>query len=150
VPDSSLTQGSPGIPGAAESGAKFGASAAHGIFNCQEIESAAIGSPGEDRGRAGGAGSVTLTPLSSTDGQYCAPMTLSQGHGLPGTAETGDAVGTALGSVDGDSARDEDRFDALLIGAPGEDIGTSRSHQDTGQATLWSGEAHAEFQLSGW
>jgi hypothetical protein len=85
------------------------------------------------------AGSVTLSGLPRSAGDLtCASVVLSQGHGLNGKAEAGDAVGQAVGGVSGDPGLEEDRFDSLLIGAPGEGIGTGPNGREPGRATLWN------------
>ena len=101
----------------------------------------AIGSPGEDVGTVANAGSVTLVELLRSVGGEpggCPPQMFRQGRGLPGTPEPGDALGASLGMVYGDGGLEEDRYDTLLIGAPGEDVGTTRARRNTGRAVLWS------------
>lgn len=139
-PASLYTQDSRGVPGAVEAGDQFGAAVTVGLFDCQEVFSMAIGSPGEDLGRTANAGSVTLIRLPSEDSPPCPSRALSQDKGLPGSPEAGDAVGKTLAAVNGDSNLDEDRFDTLLIGAPGEDIGTARGGRDTGRAIIRSAQ----------
>jgi hypothetical protein len=143
-PASLYTQDSRGVPGAVEAGDQFGAAVSVGLFDCQEVFSMAIGSPGEDLGRATNAGSVTLIRLPSENSPPCPARLLRQGRGLPGAAETGDAVGKTLAAVNGDSNLDEDRFDILLIGSPGEDIGTARGGRDTGRATIRSAQGFTQ------
>jgi hypothetical protein len=134
VPGAFQTQNSKGIPGTAEAGDQYGAAVTVGLFDCHEVFSKAVGAPGEDLGKTTNAGSVTLSNLEV--GNYpCSPRLLSQGKGLPGSAETGDAVGAALGSVNGDSDLEEDRTDVLLVGAPGEDVGTAKAGRDVGRVT---------------
>jgi hypothetical protein len=134
VPGAFQTQNSKGIPGTAEAGDQYGAAVTVGLFDCHEVFSKAVGAPGEDLGKATNAGSVTLSNLEV--GNYpCSPRLLRQGKGLPGSAETGDAVGAALGSVNGDSDLEEDRTDVLLVGAPGEDVGTAKAGRDVGRVT---------------
>jgi len=138
IPAASLTQDSKGIPGIAEAGDKFGAALSYGTYNCHEVWSVAIGSPGEDLGKARDAGSVTLVPRPDSSGSGCPAVLLNQDHGLPGTAETGDAVGQTLGTQSDSPDLEEDAVDGLLIGAPGEDVGTAKSGRDVGRVTRWS------------
>jgi hypothetical protein len=49
---------------------------------------------------------------------------LNQGLGLPGAAEAGDQLGAAFGDFNGEYAGPYYGGDGLLIGAPGEDVGT--------------------------
>ncbi|HST85724.1 MAG TPA: integrin alpha [Kineosporiaceae bacterium] len=140
VPSRLLTQADPKIPGQAEAGDRFGAALTRGIFVAQEAITMAIGAPGEDVGTVTNAGSVTLVGLLRTvdDESSGPPQLLSQGHGLPGTSETGDALGASLGMIFGDGGLEEDRYDTLLIGLPGEDVGTTKAHRNAGRAILWS------------
>ncbi|MER6914495.1 FG-GAP-like repeat-containing protein [Streptomyces sp. NPDC000594] len=55
-------------------------------------------------------------------------------RGIPGVAEPGDSYGGALGTGD----LDRDGFSDLVVGSPGEDIGTAR--EDAGSlAVIWGG-----------
>jgi FG-GAP repeat len=106
----SYTQDTVGVPGAAEAGDQFGSSVAHAAGCASAIdESWAVGSAGEDVGSATDAGSVTLRDRESKAG-----LNLVQGAGgIPGPGEKGDGFGASL--VDAD---------VLVIGAPGEDVGS--------------------------
>ncbi|MFD9001433.1 FG-GAP-like repeat-containing protein [Streptomyces sp. NPDC059582] len=54
-------------------------------------------------------------------------------YGIPGTAEAGDRFGSSLTAAD----LDDDGFTDLVVGAPGEDVGSAR---DVGRYTvLWGG-----------
>jgi hypothetical protein len=106
-------QGASKIPGGPEKGDRFGAALAGG--------GAMIGAPGEDVGKIADAGSVT----------WLLRYALTQdSDGVPGSAEAGDQFGAALAisakllreSVDGDWYFTHD----IGIGAPGEDIGSSK------------------------
>ncbi len=120
-----ITQNSPGIPGSNESTDRFGAAVAQGTWlNCQESADFAVGAPGEDFGKAKGAGAVTLLP--SAEG--CKAVYLRQGKGraLGGKAETGDHVGATLSTLRGRDDFDEDVQDSLILSAPGEDLGGAK------------------------
>ena len=134
VPQAFQTQNSKGIPGTAEAYDEYGTSVALGIFDCHEVSSMAVGAPGEDIGKVENAGSVTISDLE--DGDFgCPARLLRQGKGLPGSPEDGDRVGTAVGTVNGDPDAEEDRTDILLVGAPGENVGTAKAGQDAGRVT---------------
>jgi hypothetical protein len=140
VPSVDYTQDTPGIPGTAEAGDRFGAAISEGIFQCNENVSAAIGAPGEDIGRIKDAGSVTqiiLPALSGLKLSQCPAQAFSQGSGLPGKAEAGDQVGAAMGERSGDPESEEDRMDRMLTGVPGEDVG---AFKDTGRVYAFSGK----------
>jgi hypothetical protein len=132
-----VTQGDANVPGHAEAGDRFGAALSSGIFDCEEAISMAIGAPGEDVGAVTDAGSVTFVGLPPYVGQEifsCRSQTKRQGLGLPGTPEPGDELGASLGRISGNPARAELLFDTLLIGVPGEDVGTTKAHRNTGRA----------------
>lgn len=109
-----LRQGAGGVPGAPERGDRFGAALAGG--------GTVIGAPGEDVGSIVNAGLVTWKLTTA----------LSQNSpGVPGTAERGDRLGAAVAARlvigrledEGDSDR---TLTVAAIGAPGEDIGTTK------------------------
>lgn len=66
-------------------------------------------------------------------------MVFSQGHGLPGAAETGDELGAALGELPGDVNDEESMRDVLLAGIPGEDVGTKPTGRDVGRVVVGIG-----------
>lgn len=109
-----FTQNSRGIPGRAEPGDAFGSAIAVNARPSTAVPRlVAIGVPGEDVGRARGAGSVLV--LRNTGHTLRNRIALSQSTpGIAGTAEQGDGFGSAVAFRD-------DR--ALVIGVPGEDVG---------------------------
>lgn len=149
-----ITQADAKVPGHAEAGDRFGTALTSGIINSEEVASLVVGTPGEDVGAVTDAGSVTFVWLPKSTGPVWGAfptMTIRQGRGLPGTPEAGDALGATLGQTYGDNSRDEGLYDSLLIGAPGEDVGTSTAHRDAGRVILWNrfGDFKLAFGYSG-
>jgi hypothetical protein len=145
------TQANIGVPGASESGDQFGASVAVGYFSCLESLMVAVGVPGEDIGTVADAGAVVLTayPAADDPAEDCPAELLAQGAGLSGAREAGDVVGRKVSTVGGDSTLDENQIDTLLIGAPGEDIGTTVTGRNAGSATIWSNGRAQTFGFHG-
>ena len=109
------TQNSPGVPGDAEAGDRFGevlAPLTSGVL---------VGQPREDVGTETDAGMLTVLPAPgvspSGPGPYAATEETS---GMPGAAEAGDRLGAAFSSLSSTS---------IWVGAPGEDVAGVR---DTG------------------
>lgn len=133
VKPTKTTTGSTAVPGTAEAGDEFGAAVAVGTFNCTEDLTAAIGSPGESIGDIAGAGTVTLwTPNGANSA--CPSLDAYQGKTFSGVPERGDHLGAALATVNGDPDADEDSFNSILVGVPGEDIGST---PDVGREIVW-------------
>jgi hypothetical protein len=105
----------------AEAGDQYGAALAAGDFDDDGVFDLAVGAPGEDIGATGNAGAVTVLFGSPAGLTTAGSQTLFQGGGAGGTAETGDAFGSALASgvLGGDAIAD------LVVGAPGEDVGAT-------------------------
>jgi hypothetical protein len=132
-PGRMLTQDTAGVPGGAEAGDRFGASVAE-TFSLEDDPALYIGAPGEDVGSIKDAGSVTGEYSCEVDDE-CGWRLWTQGNGLPGASEAGDAFGSSLGlrqryRVEGTSKLHETTFP--LIGVPGEDLGAV---QDAGAAS---------------
>ena len=117
----SATQNTPGIPGAAEAGDRFGAAisinylSSGSDFNGAAVD-AAVGAPNEDVGSKTDAGSVTIL-----EDVYDVPesgIAIDQNWpGVPGKPEAGDRFGRSLDTIQvGNTTR-------LAVGVPGEDIG---------------------------
>jgi hypothetical protein len=121
VPSKAFDQDSPGIPGAVEANDLFGESVVTGTFNCAGVKSMAIAAPEESLGSTLYAGSVTVLPVTGST-TACPAKALSQGSGLPGTAEKNDLTGWTLGLVAGDPDAVGGRVDQLLIGVPQESV----------------------------
>jgi hypothetical protein len=111
-------QGNGGVPGASETGDRFGAALAGGLFGSGGID-LAVGVPGEDVGAAGDAGAVVVL-VGPTLHQLLTQGGATTVGAVPGASESGDQFGAALatGDFDGNSA------DNLVVGAPGENLGT--------------------------
>lgn len=115
----SLTQDTAGMPGAPEEGDAFGSALA------PVDASLWIGAPGEDVGKAKNAGMVNTYGDFNEDGVFAEP---GPGHtqnskGVKGAAETGDRFGSAIASY----PYEEQDYDNILVGVPGEDLGDVRN-----------------------
>ncbi|MGV9273365.1 VCBS repeat-containing protein [Streptomyces griseosporeus] len=109
-----LSQDSPGVPGAGEAGDKFGGSVVVADFNRDGVGDIVVGSPGEKLGTVAGAGMVTVIPgtRSGVPGANSASYS-QETSGVPGSSEVDDAFGTTLSA--GDVNRDG-RVDLLVTG----------------------------------
>jgi FG-GAP repeat len=132
-PAQALSQDSPGVPGRAETGDRFGASVVLGrnmaCFDELTVD-AAIGAPTEDV-TAGGrriadAGAVTVLTARSRTGNPtpCPARTVDQNAALSDRPEAGDRVGVSLAlGRHRDDAEDDVASDRAYIGVPAEDVG---------------------------
>jgi hypothetical protein len=109
-----LSQDSPGVPGAGEAGDEFGGSVVVADFNRDGVGDIVVGSPGEKLGTVAGAGMVTFIPgtRSGVPGANSASYS-QETSGVPGSSEFDDAFGTTLSA--GDVNRDG-RVDLLVTG----------------------------------
>lgn len=130
----SWDQNSPGAPGVAEAGDRFGAAVTH--FG-------PVGVPGEDLGRRKDAGAVQDFRRATTHSgkPHLGPLVTQDTPGVPGTAEAGDQFGAsvALGTYD---CYERDR---VAVGAPGEDLG---GKADAGSVTLFESDSCPATVLS--
>jgi hypothetical protein len=107
-----LTQDTPGVDGTAEAGDQFGASVA-GI--------SVIGAPGEAIGTKSAAGLVHIFwSMGPTISDYTVSQDLST---ISGAAEAGDRFGAAVSVSEANWG--PDLSDRLVVGVPGEDVGTA-------------------------
>lgn len=115
-----LDQDTPGVPGVAEAGDRFGADVAVGDVNGDGYADIVAGSPGEDFSGIRDAGTVTVIPGRAGGPTGAGSKAFSQDtSGVPGTAERADRFGEALTLLDTDGDRRAD----LVVGAPGENSG---------------------------
>jgi len=113
-----LTQNSSGIPGTSENGDRFGTALAG------QERTMVIGAPDEAVGTRTNAGAVTIVSATKTHPTSFGGVSVTQNTaGVPGIAETADQFGAAV------AFRDH----YVLIGVPGETIGSARS---TGQVHI--------------
>jgi D-alanyl-D-alanine carboxypeptidase len=115
-------QDTSGVPGGGESYDAFGQSLAVGDFDGDGYDDLAIGIPGEDvedRSAVDAGGVVILYGsqggLSTSGSRY---FQQSEPSSVPGAAESGDAFGWSLVA----GRFDNDDYDDLAIGVPGEDV----------------------------
>jgi hypothetical protein len=126
------------FPLTSNTGDLTGFSLASGDFDGNGFEDLAIGAPGDTlKGRAG-SGSVMVLMVESDGQGNAGPLDTSYigwkdgfnqasahgDHKLQGGNETGDAAGFSLAAGDFNN----DGFDDLIVGAPGEDIGSTRAN----------------------
>ncbi len=128
-----LSQSGP-MAGKNESGDFFGAVLASGDFDGDGFDDLAIGVPGEDLRGNIAAGGLVVAYGSASGIRKKTSQFFSQAGRVPGKAEFLDAFGFALaaGDVNGDG------FDDVVVGTPGEDIG---SQEDAGNITVLYGSA---------
>lgn len=115
-----ISQAGP-MAGAHEAGDFFGAVLVSGDFDNDGFDDLAIGVPGENiRGQIA-AGGVVVAYGSRSGITTSGSQMLSQKGRVPGKAEHFDAFGAALAVGDFNN----DKFDDLVIGVPGEDLGSA-------------------------
>ncbi|HEX6076180.1 MAG TPA: hypothetical protein VFZ32_13055 [Micromonosporaceae bacterium] len=109
-----IHQDTPGVPGVAESGDKFGYANARGDFNADGYADIAVSAPGEDIGPATDGGAVWVF-FGSAAGLRPNHVTTVDAVDAPIPVKDHASLGRSL--VAGDN--DGDGFDDLAIGAPG-------------------------------
>ncbi|WP_329339302.1 VCBS repeat-containing protein [Streptomyces sp. NBC_00663] len=117
-----LNQDSPGVPGTAEKGDRFGTDVRLGDVDGDGCLDVLTGVPGEDIGSVADAGAVVVLSgrADGLTGAGSHQVVTQETGNVPGTAEPGDAFGTAvhLGDANGDGLAD------AAVGAPGENTDT--------------------------
>lgn len=117
------SQDSPGIAGGVETGDRFGEAVATGDLNKDGYDDLVVGVPSEDLSvRDAGIVHVILgsaSGLTAKGNTYWSQAS----SGIPGVAEAGDRFGAALGVGNFDRVAGHD----VVVGAPGEDIGSVNS-----------------------
>lgn len=134
-------QNTSSVPGVPETGDRFGAALAAGDFNDDFADDLAIGVPGENLGTGGLGNEGAVHVLYGGSGigltAWGNQLWTQDSRGLQGKAEPDDDFGSALAAGDFDN----DNFDDLAIGVPGEDVpaadGTSRT--DAGAVNILHG-----------
>jgi hypothetical protein len=117
APAQTWTQDSPGVPGTAEAGDRWGSELSSGDTDGDGRPDLAIGAPGEDVGSVSDAGAVWT--LRGAPGGLTATGARSfdqNSSGVPGAAEASDHWGGQVRLIDADK---DGRF-GLLASAPGE------------------------------
>ncbi|MFE7274180.1 hypothetical protein [Streptomyces sp. NPDC057623] len=116
-----LTQDTAGVPGAAESGDRFGSHVSLGDINGDGYADLAVGAPGENAA----AGSVTVLYGSASGLRTTGVQSFTQNTaGVPGTSEAGDRFGARVLLAD----HSGDRRAELTVSATGEN----------GDGAVWS------------
>lgn len=113
-----VSQDTPGIPGGAEAGDRFGAAVSlNYLSGVADFVDAAVGVPNEDIGSSADAGAVTI--VQDIYDLPEAGIGLDQNSpGVPGAVEAGDQFGRSVDTVRvGSTSR-------LAVGIPNEDIGS--------------------------
>ncbi|MCA1557963.1 MAG: FG-GAP repeat protein, partial [Acidobacteria bacterium] len=145
-----------GMEGVGEQEDLFGAALASGDFNHDGYADLAIGAPGEDDSNGNDGGAVAIMYGSLFGLRVNGNQLIDQGSsGIAGSIEDGDEFGATLAAGDFDN----DGFDDLAIGAPGEDIGDTEnagavvvingtpSGIDSNRSQFWDGEGSEGLSL---
>ncbi len=118
--DRIFTQATAGVPGKSERNDWWGATVATGDPNGDGYDEIAVGAPGEKLKKRAFAGAVTVLTGTPAGTSTSGASVIHQGkRGVPNKNEPGDWLGFAL--TFGDT--NNDGFDELYIGAPGEKFG---------------------------
>jgi len=127
-----ITQDTPGIPGGAETGDRFGAAVSCGYFSGQGTTvDCVVGSPNEDIGSKADAGAATIVQDIYFSDELSGVSLDQNAPGVPNSSESGDRYGSSIDTVRvGGTTR-------IAIGAPGEDLG---SDTNAGLVQLFSSD----------
>ncbi|WDV53311.1 FG-GAP repeat protein [Streptomyces coeruleorubidus] len=142
-----LTQNSAGVPGASESGDRFGAALSVGDVTGDGYADVALGVPGEDIGSLTNAGSTVLLRGSASGIVASGNQSLTQDtSGIPGAAESGDKFGSfvLLSDIDGNGRAD---LAASAIGeqVPGTTVRTGALWRVRGAGTGFTSTGSKSF-----
>ncbi|MCH2107615.1 MAG: hypothetical protein MK291_13360, partial [Planctomycetes bacterium] len=125
--DASFHQDSSGVPGDAEEGDGFGRALAIGDFDGDHYMDLAVGVPGEDLFGAGSSAGMVNLFRGRPNGIATSSRTLSQFRSIAPSwdwmAQSWDKFGSSLAAADING----DGRDDLVVGSPGEDIGSKSS-----------------------
>ena len=128
-------QNSPGVRGGSEPGDLFGSSLAAGDLNGDGYDDVVVGVPGEGIGARNDAGAINILYGSATGLTADSDQFFSQNSpGVRGGSESGDLFGSSLAVSDIDG----DGYDDVVVGVPGESIG---SRDDAGLVHILYGSA---------
>ncbi|MEH0638694.1 FG-GAP repeat protein [Streptomyces bottropensis] len=117
TPAQTWTQDSPGVPGAAEVGDRWGAEMSSGDTNGDGLPDLAVGAPGEDIGSVSDAGAVWALRGARSGLTATGVRSFDQNHrDIPGVAEALDRWGGQVRLIDSN----KDGLFSLLAAAPGE------------------------------
>ncbi|MEU9580541.1 FG-GAP-like repeat-containing protein [Streptomyces chilikensis] len=117
---------------------KGGRSIAAGDVNGNGYDDIVIGQPYTAESGAKAGGQVTVVPGTSTGFTTTGMKTVHQDTaGVPGSAESGDAMGWSVSAGD----QDLDGYADVLVGAPREDITRSGNRADAGMVFLLKGSS---------
>lgn len=133
----SIDQNTSGVPGANETGDRFGSAVVIGYFMARDdsIYQLWVGAPGENVGSIVDAGSITRIDLQADR----RASSLTSGHGLPGKSEKGDQLGATLAGLRNyQIGADWEGTLSVLIGVPREDRGTAVDSGWVILADCWS------------
>ena len=115
-----VTQDTPGVPGAAETGDRFGAAVSlNYLTGTTDIVDAVVGVPNEDVGSLADAGAIAVIRDIYFADDVQAEGFDQNSPGVSGSAEAGDVFGRTLDTVKvGGTSR-------MAVGVPGEDLGAA-------------------------
>lgn len=128
------SQHEPGVVGTIQADEKFGFALAVGNFDGNAYDDLAIGTPGARVDERRLAGEVNVLYGRSEGLSAKADDGWTQGSRIAGLPESGDRFGASLATGD----FDDDGFDDLVVGVPGQSTGRSRA---TGEVHLVRGSA---------